>query len=333
MWATALRPARGAAFGVFALGWVLAVSACSAGPADDAMRGASAVSVVSTVAPITDMVRQVMGVRGELSGLVPDGVDSHTFEPAPRDARLLAEADLFFANGLFLEEPSLDLAKANMPEHGIVINLADGALDENEWAFDSSFPESGGVPNPHLWLNVAYAEAYVEQIRDALTDIDPGGAEEYSRNAEGYLSQLTELDEVITAVVATIPVAQRKLVTYHDSWPYFGRRYGIEVVSAIQPSDFSQPSAAEVREIVEQVRTQRVPAVFGSEVFPSDVVRTIADEAGARYVEELSDDGLPGEPGDPEHSYIGMMVANVRSMVTSLGGDASALTRVDQAAG
>jgi ABC-type Zn uptake system ZnuABC Zn-binding protein ZnuA len=285
--------------------------------------------VVSTVAPLTDLVRQVMGERGTLQGLVPGGVNSHTFEPRPGDAQTLATADLFIANGLFLEEPSIALARANLPEGAPIVTLAEGTISEDDWAFDFSFPESGGVPNPHLWLNVGYVMDYVEQIADALAEVDPDGEEIYRANADAYLEALQALDAAIRETIASIPEENRKLVTYHDSWPYFGERYDIAVVGAVQPSDFSEPSAAEVRTIIEQVASEDVPAVFGSEVFPSDVLRVIADETGATYVEELSDDELPGSPGDPEHSYVGMMVANVATMAEHLGGDPSLLDPVD----
>lgn len=316
------------------LALVLLLAACSGTPAaapDEAAPGDAAPDgpvVASTVAPITDLVRQVMGERGRLHSLVPDGVDSHTYEPRPSDVRVLGEADLLIANGLQLEEPTLQLAEANLPSHGTIVTLADQTISRDEWAFDFSFPEDQGVPNPHLWLDVPFAMHYVELIRDALVEADPAGSETYTANATAYLEQLRELDGAVARAVATIPDANRKLVTYHDSWPYFGRRYDIAVVGAVQPSDFSEPSAGDVRTIIDQVRDENVPAVFGSEVFPSDVIRTIAEEAGADYVEELSDDELPGAPGEPQHSYIGMMLANVRSIVTSLGGDASALDGV-----
>lgn len=284
--------------------------------------------VAATVAPVTDLARQVLGDRGELHGLVPDGTDSHTYEPRPSDARVLSETDLFVANGLFLEEPTLKLAEANLPAGSVTLTLADETISRDEWAFDFSFPEDQGLPNPHLWLDVRHAMAYVELIHDSLADIDPAGSDVYADNAATYLGQLDELDAAIEQAIGTIPAENRKLVTYHDSWPYFGRRYDIEVVAAVQPSDFSEPSASEVRSIIDQVRDAQVPAVFGSEVFPTEVVRVIAEEAGATYVEELSDDELPGAPGDPEHSYIGMMVANVRAMVTNLGGDPAALDAV-----
>jgi ABC-type Zn uptake system ZnuABC Zn-binding protein ZnuA len=136
------------------------------------------------------------------------------------------------------------------------------------------------------------------------------------------------MDAAFRTALATIPEANRKLVVYHDSWSYFGRRYGLPVVGAIQPTDFSEPSAAELRATIDEVRAQGVPAFFGSEVFPSDVLQAIEAESGARYVADLSDDKLPGEPGSPEHSYVGMMVANTRTIVAALGGDPSALDAI-----
>jgi ABC-type Zn uptake system ZnuABC Zn-binding protein ZnuA len=114
-------------------------------------------------------------------------------------------------------------------------------------------------------------------------------------------------------------------VVYHDAWSYFARDYGLEMVTAVQPADFSEPSAAEVRAIIDLIRAEQIPAIFGSEAFPTAVLDAIADETGAAYVGDLSDDELPGSPGDPEHSYLELMRANARLIVTSLGGDTTAL--------
>jgi ABC-type Zn uptake system ZnuABC Zn-binding protein ZnuA len=115
---------------------------------------------------------------------------------------------------------------------------------------------------------------------------------------------------------------------YHDSWSYFGRTYGYDVIGALQAADFAEPSAAEVSNMVEQVRSSGVPAFFGAAVFPTEVLERVSEEAGVPYVADLADDELPFADGDPRHSYVGMMVENVRHIVTSLGGDASALDAV-----
>ena len=136
------------------------------------------------------------------------------------------------------------------------------------------------------------------------------------------------LDEKMAEAVQTVPPQNRKLLTYHDSWAYWADRYGFTVIGAIQPSDFAEPSAREVVDMINQIKAEKVPAIFGSEVFPSPVLQQIARETGALYVDDLRDDDLPGDSGDALHSYIGLMVQNMRIMLPALGGDASALDAV-----
>ena len=137
------------------------------------------------------------------------------------------------------------------------------------------------------------------------------------------------MDQAIRPAVATVPEQNRKLLTYHDSWAYFAEQYGMEVIGAVQPSNFSQPSVKEVARLIDQLRALGLPAVFGSEVFSSDVLEAIADEAGAQFIDELADDDLPGKPGDLEHSYLGLMKQNVEVMIPALGGDAAAMAGLD----
>jgi ABC-type Zn uptake system ZnuABC Zn-binding protein ZnuA len=127
----------------------------------------------------------------------------------------------------------------------------------------------------------------------------------------------------------TVPENNRRLLTYHDSWAYWAPRYGFEIVGAVQPSDFAEPSAQEVADLIDQVRELQLPAVFGSEVFPSDVLETIADEAGAEFIDDLRDDDLPGAPGDPNHTYLGLVQQNMQIMLPALGGNADALVDFD----
>ena len=285
--------------------------------------------VVTTVAPITNLVRNVGGNQVMLHGIVPEGTNSHTFEPAPSDVKFLAAADLLIYNGLHLEVPTEKLAEANKKKGAVFVKLGDRTITKKEWRFDFSFPESEGLPNPHLWLNIAHAMKYVELIRDALVSRDPEHRRDYERRASAYLSRLITLDKKIMQVMATIPEKNRKLVTYHDSWAYFCPRYGCEVIGAIQPADFSDPSPREMARLIDQLKAASVPAIFGSEVFPSKILDQIGKEAGVKFISTLRDDDLPGEEGDPEHTYIGMMLENVRTMAAVLGGDASALIGID----
>ena len=286
-------------------------------------------NIVTTVSPITNIVYNIGGERVALSGIVPEGVNSHTFEPAPSDAKILAKADIIFVNGLKLEEPTMKLAEANMKEGAELIPLGEMTIGEDQYVYDFSFPKDAGSPNPHLWPNPFFALRYAEVVRDSLVKRDAANADFYNKNYEAFKSQIETLDTAIKATVASIPEANRKLLTYHDSWAYFSPIYGMTVVGAIQPSDFSEPSAKDVADLITQIRDEKVPAIFGSEVFPSPILEQIAKESGADFIDDLRDDDLPGKPGEAEHSYIGLMVNNLKVMAQGLGGDPALMDSVD----
>jgi manganese/iron transport system substrate-binding protein len=285
-------------------------------------------NVATTVAPISSIVRNVGGTRIDLHGIVPDGVNSHTFEPAPSDAAILVKADLVIVNGLGLEDPTIELAQANLKAGAQIYSLGENTITPDEYAYDFSFPEEAGKPNPHLWVNPPFAMRYAELTAQWLSERDPDNAAYFQENLTRYLTVLQALDAGIMASVQTIPEDNRKLVTYHDSYAYFAQHYGLTVVGALQPSDFSEPSARDVAQLIEQIKAENVPAVFGSEVFPSDVLEQIAEETGAVYIDQLRDDDPPGEPGDPDHTYLGMMLRNMSLMIPALGGNVDALAAV-----
>ena len=288
--------------------------------------GRRTLQVVTTVAPITSIVASVAGDRARVTGLVPEGTDSHTFEPPPSAARALSRADLVFVNGLKLEDPVRRLAAANLRSGAELVELGERTLPPSGYIYDFSFPKEAGRPNPHLWTSPPMAESYARVVADTLARRDAAGAEVYERNYERFAAKADELDEAMKRATATVPAP--KLLTYHDAYAYFARHYGWTVIGAVQVSSFDDPAPREVADLVEQVRREKVPAIFGSEVFPSPVLEQIGREAGVRYVDVLRDDDLPGEPGDPEHSWLGLVRSNFVTMVESLGGDASELRAV-----
>jgi manganese/iron transport system substrate-binding protein len=286
--------------------------------------------VVTTVAPITSIVRNVGGNRIDLHGIVPEGSDSHTFEPAPSDAKVLADADLILVNGLHLETPTEKLAEANMKKDAVLYRLGDNTITEKDWVFDFSFPKDKGDPNPHLWMDVQYAMNYARLAHTQLVQLDPDNRSYYDNNLVAYLAVLEKLDKGIAAAVQTVPAEQRKIVTYHDSFAYFARRYGLTVLGAIQPSDFKEPTPQEVAALIDQIKQAKVHVIFGSEVFPSKVLDQIAKEGG-QVVSTLRDDDLPGAPDAPQHTYVGMMLEDVQTMIGALGGNVAALKDVQPA--
>ncbi|MGH8067957.1 MAG: metal ABC transporter substrate-binding protein [Candidatus Entotheonellia bacterium] len=282
---------------------------------------AAPLRVITSIPPVTDLVRQVGGDAIRLQTLVPAGVSSHTFQPTPGDVQYLTQADLVILNGLNLELAIEKLLRCCGNPKATLLKLGDHTISQEEWMFGFSFPKSQGNPNPHLWLDVEIARRYVELIRDQLCVLDPEHDEQYRSNAIRTLDHLSHLDRCITTAIGTIPPHARNLVTYMDAWPYFAKRYGLNVLAVVQPANFAEPSAREVARIVEQLRKGNVPAIFGSEIFPSKVPEKIAREAGVRYITPLHDEVLPGVPGEPKHSYYGMMELNVATIVVGLGGD------------
>ena len=292
-----------------------------------------AVRVASTVAPITNLVGIIAaGTDTKVTGIVPEGTNSHTFEPPPSAAQTLETSDIIFMNGLGLEEPTREMADANA-KNAVLCELGTATLAPSLWLYDFSFPKSGGKPNPHLWTNPPMVLSYATVIRDALAKADPANIETYDKNYVALSVIASNLDEAMTTASATVPANQRKLLTYHDAYAYFAVRYQYSVIGAMQPQSFEEPTAKDVATLIEQVKKERVKAIFGSEVFPSPVLEQIGKEAGVRYVDSLRDDDLPGKPGDADHSWAGLMKFNFITMVEALGGDATALKAVKIDAG
>jgi ABC-type Zn uptake system ZnuABC Zn-binding protein ZnuA len=296
-----------------------------AGCSDDAATSDGRLQVATTVAPITSIVANIGGDRVKITGIVPEGTNSHTFEPKPSDAELLSRADVMFINGLKLEDPTRDLAEQNLKDGADIVELGTKSIPPSQYAYDFSFPKSGGKPNPHLWTDPKYALRYAAVVRDELVKRDPADAAYFDANYAKFKTKVGALDTAMRTSFATIPRAQRKLLTYHDAYAYFGRDYGWDIIGAIQVSDFEDPTPKEVAGLIDQIKRARVPAIFGSEVFPSPVLAEIGKEAHVKYVDTLRDDDLPGKPGDPDHSWMGLMHFDYETMVEAMGGDASAL--------
>jgi len=285
--------------------------------------------VDTTVAPITSIVANVAGDKADVHGVIPEGSDSHTFEPKPSVAELFAQADVVLVNGLHLEEPTKELAQKNIGAGAQVVELGSILLTPAQYIYDFSFPRDGGKPNPHLWTDPPMARCYAAVAASVLSKADPANAGSYQANASRFEAKVDELDQRFKAASDTTPATNRELLTYHDAYAYFAAHYRWKIIGAIQVSSFEDPSPKEVAALINQVKKEKVPAIFGSEVFPSKVLAQIGSEAGVKYVDTLRDDDLPGGPGDPQHSYLGLMKADFVTMISALGGDPSGLAAFD----
>jgi ABC-type Zn uptake system ZnuABC Zn-binding protein ZnuA len=276
---------------VFALAFSLFLAACSTTGASPSP-GTTQVEVVVTTTVLGDLAAQVGGSLISVHSLVPKGGDPHTFDPKPSDAAAVANADLALMNGLGLDDWLLPLVqnagRADLP----VAKLAEGQPGVDYIAGD---PDEGEQYNPHLWMNVAYARLYVEQIRLKLAEIDPGHATQYDASAAAYDATLATLDRYIRDQLATVPAENRKIVAFHDAFPYFARAYGLEVVGVIVDAPGQDPSAGEIADLIAAIRDAHVKLILAEVQFPDQLVRQIASETDAAVVADLYDDTLTDE--------------------------------------
>jgi ABC-type Zn uptake system ZnuABC Zn-binding protein ZnuA len=216
-----------------------------------------------------------------------------------------------------------------MKDDAVLVEIGDEVLPPDDYIFDFSFPEEDGKPNPHLWTDPTYAIKYAEVIADTYAAQDPDNADYYAKNLDAFTEKANALADALRADQQTVPEGNLRLVTYHDAYAYFAKTFGWDVVGAVQPKNFEDPTPQEVASIIDQIEAEGVTTIFGSEVFPSAVLEEIAGATGARYEDTLRDDDLPGEPGDPEHSWLGLMRYDYVTMIEGLGGSADQLSAVD----
>ena len=283
---------------VLALGVLLCVVACAGVPSPST--ATAGIKVVATTTVLADFAAQVGGDLISVRSLVPKGGDVHTFDPRPSDAVALAEADLALMNGLGLDDWMLSLVqnagRPNLP----VLKLAEGLTDVQYIAAD---PAEGGRYNPHLWMNVAYAREYVDRIRLQLDEIDGAHAGQYDANAAAYDARLADLDQYIRDEIATIPADNRRLVAFHDAFPYYAQAYGLTIVGVVVDAPGQDPSAGEVADLIAAIRDANVKLMLAEIQFPDQLVRQIAAETGAEVVSDLYDDTL----SDAVPTYDAMM--------------------------
>jgi ABC-type Zn uptake system ZnuABC Zn-binding protein ZnuA len=289
----------------------LGVAACGGDGAQDSAP-AGRVPVVTTTVILADLVRNVGGEAVEVRHLIPSGADVHAFQSSPKDSVTIGGARVIVTNGAGLDGflgPLIDGAR----RRDAAVIVASTGLKPRRLGDQGDGLENGGG-DPHFWQDPRYAIHYVERIRDGLAKADPARAGLYRRNAGAYIEALRRLDEEIEATLKPIPPARRHLVTFHDAFGYFGERYGLRI-SAFLPSSGGDLSPGRVAEIVALVRRERVPAVFAEPQFSQDALRQVARDAGAR-VGVINSDAL----SDETPSYVEMMRANAKSLVTLLGG-------------
>ena len=272
--------------------------------------------VVASFSILGDMTQRIGGERIALTTLVgPDG-DAHVYEPGPADAKALAAAGVLVVNGLGFEgwmdrleqAAGFERVKVVASEGVEPLVLADG---------EEGHDHDHGAVDPHAWQSVANAQIYVRNIAAALERADPEGAATYRANADAYLAELRSLDEAIRADLAAIPADERVLVTSHDAFAYFAAAYDVKVLAPQGVSTESEASAADVAELIRQIRDLGVRAVFVETITNPRLVEQIGRETGAAVGGTLYSDALSG-PDGPAATYVDMMRRNAELIVAAL---------------
>jgi zinc/manganese transport system substrate-binding protein len=268
------------------------------------------IATLSTV--LTEIAEAVGGDRVAVTAIVRPGVDPHTFEPAPHDLRVIAEADLVLGAGLGME-PYLDRLTANAGARGRIAEVGDSLAGSILYvAGDGSRREA----DPHWWNSVSATKSIARRVTLELTALRPGEGPVFAARAETYLAQLDALERWIRTQVDLVPAPRRQLVTTHDAFGWFARDYGFTVhpISGISPE--AEPNARDLARLIDLIRNDHLPAIFVESTANPRLVTAVVEETGVKLGGELYPDGLM--PDGEGATYAGMMRHNVRTIVDAL---------------
>lgn len=297
---------------LFLLAGCLALAAASM-PA--AAQAPEKLKVVATFSILGDLVRNVGGGRVEVTTLVGPNGDAHVYSPTPADGRRLTEAKIVFTNGLKFEGWIDRLVKSSGTK-AVKVETAKGVKPleaEEEHRHSHGHEEI----DPHAWQSIGNAKIYVANIRDALIAADAAGKAVYEANAVSYLAKLDALETELKDLVAKIPAERRRIITSHDAFRYFEEAYGIDFIAPQGMSTEAEASAKDVARIIQQIKREKISAVFVENVSDARLMERIATETGARIGERVYSDAL-SEPGGPAGTYIDMMRHNIRAFSAAL---------------
>ena len=280
-------------------------------------RGDGLPRVLATTGMIGDIAKRIAGPYAEVSSLMGPGVDPHLYKVSEGDVRRLEAADLVLYNGLNLEGKMANLL-VKLARNRRVLAVCDGIPRERLL----EPPEFAGHYDPHIWFDVGLWISIVDPIRRELSELSPDHAGEYARNAGRVVEDLKSLDAQVAREIGSVPASARVLVTAHDAFGYFGKRYGIEVVGLQGMSTVSEAAIQDVERVVNLIVKRRVKAIFVESSVPRRTVEAVqkacaAKGHDARIGGELFSDAM-GRAGTPEGNYRGMVEHNVRTIVEAL---------------
>lgn len=269
--------------------------------------------VVTSASIFADMTENIAGGHVEVKTIVPIGADPHIYEPTPGDAQLVAAADLLLVNGLTFEGWLNGLIK-NANSKAKVTVITEG-IEPIRAVFKNS-------TDPHAWMEAANGLIYIKNIKNALIELDPGNREVYEFNYGVYRKQLEDLDRYIFEQINKIPEQQRILITSHDAFQYYGRRYHLRLESVVGVSTEAQAQTSDILRLNRIIRESHVPAVFIETTMSPKLLEQIARDNHLIIGGQLFSDSI-GPKGSAAPTYLDMLKYNTDTIVKALTGTAS----------
>ena len=266
-------------------------------------------TVVATASIFADMAKNIGGDAFVVKTIVPIGGDPHLYEPTPSDAKLVSDADLILRNGLTFEGWLNELIE-NSGTKASVITISDGIEAISSLQYKNS-------TDPHAWMDAVNGIRYIENIRDAFVALDPDNKEMFDINFGVYKQQLEDLDQVIKTEIQKIPEQQRILITSHDAFQYYGRKYKIQLESILGTSTDADAQTSDIIRLNKVIKASKIPALFVESTINPKLLEQLARDNNIRVGGELYADSL-GDEKSPASTYIDMLMHNTSTIVRAL---------------
>jgi len=276
------------------------------------------VKVIASFSILGDLTKNVGGDRIEMATLVGPNGDVHVYEPTPADAKAIGGADLVVVNGLALEGWMDRLIKTSGYK-GPVVVASQGVKLRQMTAEELGQGAKHGplMIDPHAWQDVGNGRLYVQNIAKGLETVDPASASVYRANAEAYVAKLSELDQWVRKELSGIPKEKRRMITTHDAFGYFGAAYGISILSPVGFSTESEASARDIANLINQIRREKITAVFVENITDPRLMEQVAKESGVTLGGTLYSDAL-SKPDGPAPTYLEMFKNNVTKIAAAM---------------
>ena len=270
----------------------------------------SPLKIVTTFSILGDFVKEI-GKDKVIISIVGPNSDTHAYQPTPKDVKQISDADLIFVNGLGFEGWIDRLIKSSGYKGKVVVatkGVTPILLNE---------PGEGLVQDPHAWNDVENVMIYIKNIYHALSDLTPSQEAYYKENYVSYLNQLRNLEENIHQAYVKIPKFKRKIITAHDAFGYYGKKYGVTFLAPVGTSTADEPSAKEMAQLVDEIKKHQIKIIFVENITNKKLIQQLSDETGAEIGPEIYSDAL-SEKDQPGGTYLKMMAHNTAQFVKAM---------------